>query len=387
MGKNATFEFQYKGKSICNILPTLARFNEIKVSDGIKRFELNTNKREKLLDALTKADRVVILQIDALGYDLFTRVRKKFKFLKNSIKISSVFPTYTHPAFASFITGTPPSCHGIIAGTFLKDGNVDWMGNLGKSRMSSKNLILSDSLLWEFEKQGKKVISILYDVNGDYYSKNLYPNIEPVPSISSQNSLIEQAYEVEKRVFKKALELSSQNFYILTIYFWFLDGVSGKYGKFSKESLNYINFFFKEVEVLMESYPKRTLFLFMGDHGHISLKKTVVISREEIETINKKSDAQFALDGRVMMFYTKKPSLTRKLFQERVGDGVVEISKEKYLEMLGGNCNLEIKKRVGNLIYLARPHCTVRFQPKPKKATHGGLTKSETETVFGFFMN
>lgn len=387
MRKNATFGLQYKGKSICNILPTLAKFNEIKVSDGIKRFELKINIRKKLLEALTKAERVVILQIDALGYDLFARVRKNFNFLKNSVKISSVFPTYTHTAFASFITGTFPSCHGIVAGTFLKDGKVGWMGNFGKSKVSSKNLILSNSLFWEFEKQGKKVISILYDVNGDYYSKYLYPNIKAVSSESDLDSLLEQAYEVEKRVFKKALGLSSQDFYILAVYFWFLDGVSGKYGKFSKKTLDYINFFFKEVETLMEKFPKRTLFLFMGDHGHISLKKTVVIGQEQIEKINKRSGAQFTLDGRVMMFYTKKPELTRKLFQEMVGGSVVEISKEKYLKMLGDNCSPEVETRVGNLVYLTKPHCTVRFQPKPKRATHGGPSKSEVETVFGFFMN
>lgn len=387
MRKTATFESRYKGKSICNILPTLAQFNKIKASDGIRRFELEGKVREKFLDILAKADRVVILQVDALGYDLFTRIRKNFKFLKNAEKISSVFPTYTHTAFASFVTGTTPSHHGVVAGTFLKDGKVDWMGNFGKSKSFSKNLILSNSLLWEFEKNGKKVISVLYDVNGDYYSKFLYPNIRSVPSTSSKDNLIKQAYEVEKRVFKKASDFSSQDFYILTIYCWYLDGVSGKYGKFSKESISYINFFFKEVETLMKSFPKQTLFLFTGDHGHTSLKKTVVISHEEIEEINKRSEAQFALDGRVMMFYTKKPGLTRKLFQEVVGSNVAEMSKEKYLEMLGGNCSPEIKKRVGNLIYLAKPYCTVRFQPKPKKATHGGPRKSETETVFGFFMN
>ena len=64
-----------------------------------------------------------------------------------------------------------------------------------------------------------------------------------------------------------------------------------------------------------------------------------------------------------------------------------EILREDYLKVLGENCSPEVKNRVGNLIYLARPHYTLRLKPKASKATHGGATKEEMETVFGFWKN
>lgn len=385
MKKKSIAKPLYKGRSICNILPTIAEYNSIKTSDGVKRYTLEKDIRDKFIESLEEAKRIVILGVDALGYDLFARIKSKFSFLDNSAKISSVFPTYTHTAFTSFITGTSPAKHGVVAGTFMKDGVVDWMGNLSKLEKFSRNLITCESLLQDFNKQGKKVVSILYDVNKDNFSKYLYPNPIFVSSKSSAQALIEQAYDVEKRVFEKILEVASRDFYILSAYFWFLDGVSGEYGKFSKETLNYLDFFFRNVEHLMERFPRKTLFVIMGDHGHTSLRKTVVINQETVEKINQKSKSQFALDGRVMMFYSQNPDFTKRLFSESVGNFVEEISKDNYIRLMGGEC--EVGDRIGNLIFLAKPHCTVRLKPKRKKATHGGLNKGEIETVFGFFMN
>lgn len=385
MKKKSIVKPLYNGRSICNILPTIAEYNFIKTFDGVKRAILEKDIRDRFIKCLDEAKRIVILEVDALGYDLFFRMKNKFSFLDDSIKISSVFPTYTHTAFASFVTGTSPSKHGIVAGTFMKSGVVDWMGNLSKSKRLSKNLITCESLLQDFNKQGRKVVSILYDVNDDNFSKYLYPNPIFVPSKSSAQDLIEQAYEVEKRVFGKILEFAHSDFYILSAYFWFLDGVSGEYGKFNKETFNYFRFFFRNVRHLMEKLPRKTLFIIMGDHGHTSLRRTLVIDQKIIEGINKKSNAQFALDGRLMMFYSQKPNLTRKLFNEVAENFVKEVSKEDYIRLIGGECTVE--DRVGNLIFLAKPHYTVRIKPKKKKATHGGLSKEEMETVFGFFMN
>lgn len=385
MKKKSIVKPLYKGRSICNILPTIAEYNFIKTFDGIKRYTLEKDIRDRFIKSLDEAKRIVILEVDALGYDLFFRMKNKFNFLGDSVKISSVFPTYTHTAFASFVTGTSPSRHGVIAGTFMKDGVVDWMGNLSKSKKLSKNLITCESLLQNFNKQGKKVVSILYDVNNDNFSKYLYPNPVFVTSQSSAETLIEQAYDVEKKVFEKMLEIASSSFYILSAYFWFLDGVSGEYGKFNKETLNYLDFFLRSVEYLMVKFPKKTLFVIMGDHGHTSLRKTIVIEQDILDKINQKSKSQFALDGRVMMFYSRMPNLTKRLFNENMGNFVKEISKDNYIRLIGGEC--EIEDRIGNLIFLAKPHYTVRLKPKRKKATHGGLSKGEIETVFGFFMN
>jgi len=110
-----------------------------------------------------------------------------------------------------------------------------------------------------------------------------------------------------------------------------------------------------------------------------------VISKETIERINQRSKSQFALDGRVMMFYSQNPNLTRRLFNKSVGSFVEEISKDNYIRLIGGKC--EVEERIGNLIFLAKSHCTIRLKPKKKKATHGGPSKEEMETVFGFFTN
>lgn len=385
MKKRSITKPLYKGGSICNILPTIAEYNSIETSDRVERYPLEKETRVKFIEKLSEAKRIVILEVDALGYDLFARIKSKYGFLEDSIKMSSVFPTYTHTAFASFITGTSPPQHGVVAGTFMKDGVVDWMGNLSKSENFSRNLIICESLLQNFNQQGKKVISILYDVNDDNFSKYLYPNPIFVSSKSSAQGLIKQAYDVEERVFERILEFASSDFYILSAYFWFLDGISGEYGKFNKETFNYLEFFFRRVEHLMEKFPRETLFVIMGDHGHTSLRKTIVIDQKTVEKINQRSKSQFALDGRVMMFYSQNPNLTRRLFNEEAGSFVEEMSKNNYIRFIGGRC--EVEDRIGNLIFLAKPHYTLRLKPKKKKATHGGLSKEEIQTVFGFFMN
>ena len=66
----------YKGLSIGNILPTIANYNGIKTADGVKRYSLAKDVEDKFLRVLERAERIVILEVDALGYDLFNRVKK-----------------------------------------------------------------------------------------------------------------------------------------------------------------------------------------------------------------------------------------------------------------------------------------------------------------------
>jgi hypothetical protein len=73
--------------------------------------------------------------------------------------------------------------------------------------------------------------------------------------------------------------------------------------------------------------------------------------------------------------------------QKNYGQYTDEISRKDYIELLGKNCSTKIKNRIGNLIYLAKPHYTLRLKPQKSKATHGGASKEEMETVLGFWEN
>ena len=381
--QNTSFP-KYDGGSICNILPSLAKMYSIKSEDGIERVPLYS-EIYLLLEKLTRGvKKIIIFEIDGLGFDRFIKIRSEFPFLKENVfKVTSTFPTYTHSAFASFLTGTPPSYHGIVAGTFKIDNEVKWVG----VDFDSKNLFLADSLLREFEKNGFKTYSILYDVNDNRFSRYLYPKRIFVPSrVSAQNkNLIKEAKLVERRVFKEIQGFAEKDFFILTAYFWYLDGITGKYGKFSSESINHCRFLFKEIDRLQKNFPRDTLFIFMGDHGHISLKKNILLDEKKIQEISNLSNASLALDGRTLMFYSDKLKLTKKLFRKYYGRYVREISKKDYLSLLGPEYSSEIRKRVGDLIYEVVPHCTFRLRPKDSKATHGGRSKEEMETVFGFW--
>jgi len=384
--QNALFT-KYDGGSICNILPSLAKMYSVKSEDGIKRIPLYSEIYLPLEKLAKRVKKIIIFEIDGLGFDRLIKIRSEFPFLKENVfKITSTFPTYTHSAFASFITGVPPSYHGVVAGTFKIDNGIKWIGD-NFNGINDKNLILANSLLREFEKSGLKTYSILYDVNNNKFSRYLYPKRIFVSSrVSFQNKdLIKEARLVERRVFKEIQKLAKKDFLILTAYFWYLDGITGKYGKFSLESINHCRFLFKEMSKLQKIFPKDTLFIFMGDHGHTSLKKNILLEEKRIREISNLSNASLALDGRTLMFYSNKIELTKKLFRKYYGKYVKEISRKDYFALLGPECSFEIRKRVGNLIYETVPHCTFRLKPKNSKATHGGRSKEEMETVFGFW--
>lgn len=378
---------KYKGGSICNILPSITDFYSIQPRDGIKRFSLEQKIHKPFLKELRSSKRIVIFQIDALGFDLLTKIRKKISFFKNIYEIDSTFPTYTLPAFASFLTGTPPSVHGLVSGTFKIDKKIKWIGELLCSEGEFKNIILSNSLLWDFEEKNKKVFSILYDVNNEVYSRSLYPNPIYISTKFLGSAPIKEATTIEKRVFKKILDFTRTNFFVLAAYFAHLDGVSGKHGKFSKQAKNHCIFLFAEIERIIKKFPPDTLFIFMGDHGHMSLKKSILLEEKHIKEITTLSLSEIALDGRVMMVYSKKPSIARNLFKKYYGKYMQEISRNKFMNLLGGNCSSKVADRIGNIIYLAKPSYTLRFKSKEKRATHGGMLKEEIETVFGFYKN
>lgn len=378
---------KYKGGSICNILPSLTNIYSIKSKDKISRLPLFPQFHQPLEKLALRSKRIVIFEIDGLGFDRLTKIRKKFSFLNQFVfKIISTFPTYTHSAFASFITGTPPSVHGLIAGTFKIDREIKWVGEISDRR--KKDLILANSLLRGFERRGYKTHSILYDVNRSPYSKFLYPNRHFISSkFFKKDDLAAEAKTIEKRVFGKIRDFARKDFFILTAYFWYLDGIAGKYGKFSQQSIDHCVFLFKEIGKLNRIFPKDTLFLFFGDHGHTSLKKNVLLDQDHLREISALSGAELALDGRTLMFYSQKPNLTKKLFEKHYGQYADEISRKDYIELLGKNCSAEVKNRIGNLIYLAKPHNTLRLRPKKSKATHGGGSREEVETVLGFWKN
>ncbi len=381
--KNILFP-QYNGKSICNILPSLARLYSIKPKDQTERIPFHYDISRSFKRLVKGCKRIVIFEIDGLGFDRIAKIKNKFLFLKENVfKITSVFPTYTHVAFTSFVTGTPPSIHGLVAGTFRLSNQIRWIGEIPKG----ENLILARSLLREFDKSGFKTYSILYDVNNDNFSKQLYPKRIFVSSKFEGKNLIEEARIVEKRVFQKVQKFARKDFFLLTAYFWYLDGITGKYGKFSPESINHCVFLFEEISKLQNIFPRDTLFIFMGDHGHTNLKKNVLLDQEKIQEISNLSNSQLAIDGRTLMFYSQKPRLTKELFERYYGKYVKEIPKEDYLALLGPRCSVETKNRVGNLIYEVIPEYTLRLKPKDSKATHGGRSREEMETVFGFWRN
>jgi len=146
MGIPGIVKSNYRGSSICNILPSLAKIFSIKPKDKILRTSLLPQLHQALEKAVLHSKRIVILEIDRLGFDRLAKIRKRFSFLnQNVFKITSTFPTYTHPALTSFITGTPPATHGLVSGTFKLGEKIRWVGEI--STRERENLILADSLL------------------------------------------------------------------------------------------------------------------------------------------------------------------------------------------------------------------------------------------------
>lgn len=366
-----------KGKSITEVLPSVFKLLSIEIDDK-RRSVLGSEIYDSLKRKFEGAKRIIIFQIDGLGYDRVSQLKNKLPFEKDSIfKIYTTFPTYTLPAFASFVTGISPSYHGIVAGSFKISGQVKWTGEM----KNDKDMILEDSLLWELEKKGKKCYSVVYDQHNDFYNGKLYPNRFFVPSVVSCESLVEEAKIIEERVLDQIYKLTEEKFFLMTSYFYYLDALTGKYGKFSPEALNHCLNLFKNIVELSKKFPKKSSFMIIGDHGHTSLKKNVILDSKVMQNIFSQTGSEMALDGRMLMFYSGNLKLIKKLFEKEYGRYVEEVGRKDYLNLLGGEYNPKILERIGDLIYTAKPHFTLRTKPKESKATHGGISNQEFETA------
>jgi len=372
-----------KGRSITEILPSILKLSSIEIDDK-RRNILSLEIYNVLKRKFEGVERIIIFQIDGLGYDRVSRLKNILPFEKESIfKIYTTFPTYTLPAFASFVTGIFPSYHGIIAGSFRINGQLKWTGDMKNDR----DMVLEDSLLWKLEKSGRKCFSILYDQHDDIYNEKLYPNRIFVPSVVTCDDLTKEAKLIESRVFNQVSRLTNNDFYLVTAYFYYLDALTGRYGKFGREAINHCLWLIKKIIDVSKKFPKRSLFMIIGDHGHTSLKKNVILDSKVMQNILSKTGSEIALDGRMLMFYSGNLKLTRKLFETKYGKYVKEVSKKDYLNLLGGEYNPKILKRIGDLIYTANPHYTLRTKPKISKATHGGISKQEFETALVCWRN
>lgn len=372
-----------KGRSITEILPSIFKLLSIEIDDE-RRNILGPEIYNVLKRKFEGTERIIIFQIDGLGFDRVSRLKNKLPFEKDSIfKIYTTFPPYTLPAFASFVTGISPSYHGIVAGSFRINDQLKWTGDM----KNDKDMILEDSLLWKLEKGGRKCYSVVYDQHNDVYNEKLYPNRFFVPSVISCDNLTEEAKIIEDRVLDQVSRLTKNDFYLMTAYFYYLDALTGRYGKFSKEAINHCLCLIKKIVEVSKKFPKRSLFMIIGDHGHTSLKKNVILDSKVLQDILSRTGSEMALDGRMLMFYSGDFKLTKKLFEDKYGKYIKEISKKDYLNLLGGEYNPEILKRVGDLIYTANPHYTLRTKPKISKATHGGISKQELETALVCWRN
>lgn len=366
-----------KGKSISEILPSIIKISSVDI-EITRRSILGTSMYSAFKKIIEGTERTIIFQVDGLGFDRVSRLKSKLPFKKeNYFKIYTTFPTYTLPAFASFTTGINPSYHGIIAGSFKINGQVKWTGEM----KNDKEMILEDSLLWKLEEKGKKCYSILYDQHDDLYNERLYPNRLFVPSIVSCDNLAEEAKIVENRVLDQLFKFSKKNFFLITSYFYYLDALTGKYGKFSPQALNHCLYLLKMIFNISKEFPEKSSFIIIGDHGHTSLKKNVVLNSQVMQNIFSQTGSEMALDGRMLMFYSGNLQLTKKLFEKEYGRYVEEINRKEYINLLGGKYNPEILNRIGGLIYTAKPHFTLRTKPKISKATHGGISNEEFETA------
>lgn len=384
MDYSSFFAPKLDGKSLSNILPSLLKVKGLNVDDSFGRKVLEKDIFVAFSEAIKTSKRIVLFQIDGLGYDRILKVKEHFSFLKGDVyKVYSTFPTYTLCSFCSFVTGLLPGEHGLLAGTFKLGNEIKWAGQM----LDHKDLFWGNSLLFELEKNHYKTYSIKYDLHKDDYNNRLYPNSIFVDTKVGEVDLTQEARVVETRVFAEIEKFCRKKFYFLSSYFYYLDALTGRFGKFSPEAINYLRFVFEKIGEMAVKFPKDTLFLFMGDHGHTSIKENVLLDQKLMQEIYSETGSVMALDGRMISFYGGNLVKTKELFEKTYGKYIEEMSRDDYLRLIGLTERNEILKRIGDLIYTAKPEFTLRNKIKNSLATHGGISQEEFATVFGFFGN
>lgn len=388
----------YDGFSLPNLSNSLMKLMGVKPAGRCLK--------DNVFSDFKNVDMVVLLVMDAMGLNVFTRSSEELRRLLNSFllghsvcfkALTSVFPSTTSTALTSLNTGLTPQEHGIVAYTlFLKElGSMVNMISLSPVNDERRNRIFD--LGMDAEKLlGIKVLTerlkeagiesktiMRYGIRNSGLSTILYKGSKIVPALTSVDFATNLVRLVNDRKTR------------LIIAYWdSFDGQSHYYGPFSTEAelelLNTLTLIRKTVSRVNPDTAGKTLFVMTSDHGQSKVREDKSIMLNRLKWLKDSLVMPPAGESRAAYLYLKGSVRNfKKTFHRKIGKDIVLFKSRELLDkgVFGlGDVAPCVTERIGDYIALSRGEGRLVFHYDLKKRTepefvkagaHGSLTRDE----------
>lgn len=346
----------------------------------------------------SKISKVVVLVLDALGFEPFMQYSKllKKRYKRNGIAISSVFPTITSTCMVSIHHGSMPIEHGIVGQKiFFKEiGNV----------VDTLTLRTKDTRFGDLTTAGVKVRGFLWEdflLNDDspIISLDLIEN--HIANSGLSHLLHEHPHSIGYSshvdcfaVAQRILETPTDHPLLLKIYVGSIDSISHRYTTDSQaledEIRSIEEIIFKFFKRLNPQIASETVIFITADHGqeNLTLDKKIVVTAEEEDYLKNLLEAR-GRSGRVVHLFSRpgKHEEVVQWFKEKIGENGVVLTPDQYPEFMGKGANdSKVIDRIGDVLVVLGRNASIFFGHSGDydpifhlglNATHGSLSRSE----------
>lgn len=332
---------------------------------------------------LKKYDNVILLVIDGLGYNYVKHYRDCF--MKNNLreKITTVFPSTTPCAIATFLNGTPPSEHGIL-GLFLH------IPELNETVVTIRHSLRKDSLQID-----KSLFKELYNITP--FSNRLNVDTFHLDEEKVINSVYTQAQAGKSEVigyvdindcFNKLKNIvkSSKNKKYVYAHIPNHDSLCHEFGVSSPEVSASFDLVDSQIKKFISSVDNtNTILIVTGDHGMIDVpkKNMILIKNHSDIKLNLKKDmyGQSRYANCIAVNKTKLKDSILKKFSSKL----IIMDKEKAAKLYGPKMSTRFKNRIGDFVILMKDNYGIYDLPTEKDylsydyntCDHGSLTENE----------
>ena len=389
----------YQSATIANMPPTLARWLDVPFA-GLPPL------RDDLWQPVAgDVKRVVVILIDALGWNIIERLRGELGVLDSAeiaAPITSVFPSNTAIALSSVWTGTAPAQHGLmgfkqfmpefgvvaqmigLSPLFMGIGARDVLAKAGMepehylhTAGSAEQLSAQGILVHDFK--GRDIVnSALSEMHGRGVSER--------HGIISFSDMLTQA--------RSKIENNLDERLYLHLYWPTVDMISHLHGAMGESTLNEARTLLQQLQTLFldalsPAAREGTLVCLMADHGHIDYKAEQAIKVGEHPELQAMLLMQATGGARFPYLYAKQGKVQAVIdyINHNLGDLAMAISAETAIDL-----NLfgpvphapRARERIGDVVVLMRQNA-IWLDPFEErilnfmKAGHGGLSADEME--------
>ncbi len=394
----------YDGLSIANIPVTVLR--HMGADTGGRR-----PVRERLVSGILEgADRLVVMLIDGLGYDLVLSDSHRGKSVLGHLAesgvlfpVTSTFPSTTTTALATVNSGLTPQEHGIIGYTmYLRDlGLVANMISFSPAAEDRRDALVSMGLEPRSLLPGFTVYEALQKkgVQSKVLTRRIYKH-SALSRLTHSGAAVE-TYVNSSDLFvslRRILADDSGDPMYVFVYWDLVDTLSHIHGPSTEEvqaELENFAYSFKTqfLDKLEKKHRKRTTLIVTGDHGITKTPRDKAIMVQEHPDLLSCLKIPPTGDSRASFLHVRSGSNdeARDYLESRFGESLVVLESDQAVQdgFFGyGQVNKELVSRIGDLIVLPYEGYSFVYRYKrtvegfEMKGSHGGLAKNEVLVPF-----